>query len=429
MSSVLFRARPQTVALALIAIGAAGCSSEATRFNENPYASRASTGEVTGSVSTAPSGRIEQSQLAPPPGASQPATAAPATGIVGGGRGMANYQPNNSPEVTGSVQAPPRQPAGHWTWEGGTPVTVAQGETAESIARRHNVPVAALIEANALSGPAAIAPGQRLVIPRYSTAAKGAAPSAPARAAAPAAPTATSVHVVASGDTLSKIARQHGKSVPELARANNLEPTAPLKIGDRVIIPGTRAAAAPAKAAPKASQPKSLAGPAPAPKAPAVSKQANNNEQAQQALIASPSSETPPSATAKASDGKPVFRWPVKGRVIAGFGPKANGQQNDGINVSVPEGTPIKAAEDGVVAYSGNELKGYGNLVLIRHSNGYVTAYAHAKELNVKRGDQIKRGQVIGKSGQTGNVDAPQLHFEVRKGPAPMDPMPMLSGG
>jgi len=94
-----------------------------------------------------------------------------------------------------------------------------------------------------------------------------------------------------------------------------------------------------------------------------------------------------------------------------------------------PEGTPVKAAEDGVVAYAGNELKGYGNLVLVRHSNGYVTAYAHAKELMVKRGDPIKRGQVIAKSGQTGNVDAPQLHFEVRKGPAPQDPMPLLSGG
>ena len=125
----------------------------------------------------------------------------------------------------------------------------------------------------------------------------------------------------------------------------------------------------------------------------------------------------------------PGFRWPVKGRVIAGFGPKPNGQQNDGINLAVPEGTPVKAAEDGVVAYAGNELKGYGNLVLVRHPNGYVTAYAHAKELLVKRGDQVKRGQVIANSGQTGNVDTPQLHFEVRKGPAPLDPMPLLSGG
>ena len=91
----------------------------------------------------------------------------------------------------------------------------------------------------------------------------------------------------------------------------------------------------------------------------------------------------------------PGFRWPVRGRVIAGFGPKPNGLQNDGINLAVPEGTPVKAAEDGIVAYAGNELKGYGNLVLVRHSNGFVTAYAHASEIMVKRGDQVKRGQVI----------------------------------
>ena len=107
------------------------------------------------------------------------------------------------------------------------------------------------------------------------------------------------------------------------------------------------------------------------------------------------------------------FRWPARGRVIAGFG--ANGG-NEGINIAVPEGTPVKAAEAGVVAYAGSEVKGYGNLVLIRHANGYVSAYAHNGELNVKRGEQVKRGQVIAKSGQTGNVTSPQLHFEIRKG-------------
>jgi murein DD-endopeptidase MepM/ murein hydrolase activator NlpD len=95
----------------------------------------------------------------------------------------------------------------------------------------------------------------------------------------------------------------------------------------------------------------------------------------------------------------------------------------------VPEGTPIKAADDGVVAYAGNELKTYGNLVLIRHANGYVTAYAHASEILVKRDDHIKRGQIIAKAGQTGNVAAPQLHFEIRKGSAPVDPMPYLNKG
>jgi murein DD-endopeptidase MepM/ murein hydrolase activator NlpD len=141
----------------------------------------------------------------------------------------------------------------------------------------------------------------------------------------------------------------------------------------------------------------------------------------------SPSSKDSPKS-AEAAGALPKFRWPANGRIIAGFGPKTNGQQNDGINIAVPENTPVKAAEEGVVAYAGNELKGFGNLVLVRHSNGYVTAYAHAKELLVKRGDQVKRGQVIARSGQTGNVNAPQLHFEVRKGASPLDPTKFLNG-
>ena len=136
----------------------------------------------------------------------------------------------------------------------------------------------------------------------------------------------------------------------------------------------------------------------------------------------------PESKIMPAGSGVPGFRWPVRGRVIAGFGPKPNGLQNDGINLAVPEGTPVKAADDGIVAYAGNELKGYGNLVLVRHSNGFVTAYAHASEIMVKRGDQVRRGQVIAKSGQTGNVSSPQLHFEIRKGSTPVDPTQYLPG-
>jgi murein DD-endopeptidase MepM/ murein hydrolase activator NlpD len=157
-------------------------------------------------------------------------------------------------------------------------------------------------------------------------------------------------------------------------------------------------------------------------------------EPAQKARLASATTtpeETTTESPTKAADATgalPTFRWPVRGRVVTGYGAKTNGKSNDGINVAVPEGTPIKAAEDGVVAYSGNELKGYGNLVLVRHSNGYVTAYAHASELMVKRGETIKRGQVIGKSGQSGEVTSPQLHFEIRKGSSPVDPLQFLNG-
>jgi murein DD-endopeptidase MepM/ murein hydrolase activator NlpD len=137
----------------------------------------------------------------------------------------------------------------------------------------------------------------------------------------------------------------------------------------------------------------------------------------------------PANAKPDANSSTPGFRWPARGRVVSGFGPKTNGQGNDGINVAVPEGTPIKAAEDGVVAYAGNELKTYGNLVLVRHANGYVTAYAHASEILVKRDEHVKRGQVIGKAGQTGSVTSPQLHFEIRKGSTPVDPIPFLDKG
>ena len=138
--------------------------------------------------------------------------------------------------------------------------------------------------------------------------------------------------------------------------------------------------------------------------------------------------DSPGGKPSEATGALPTFRWPVRGKVITGYGAKTNGKANDGINLAVPEGTPVKAAEDGVVAYAGNELKGYGNLVLVRHSNGYVTAYAHASELMVKRGDTIRRGQVIAKSGQSGEVGSPQLHFEIRKGSQPVDPLQFLNG-
>jgi murein DD-endopeptidase MepM/ murein hydrolase activator NlpD len=149
---------------------------------------------------------------------------------------------------------------------------------------------------------------------------------------------------------------------------------------------------------------------------------------AQAAPMAEEKEADAPVKASEATGALPTFRWPVRGKVITSYGAKTNGKSNDGINLAVPEGTPVKAAEDGVVAYAGNELKGYGNLVLVRHSNGYVTAYAHASELMVKRGDNIKRGQVIAKSGQSGEVGSPQLHFEIRKGSSPVDPLQFLNG-
>jgi murein DD-endopeptidase MepM/ murein hydrolase activator NlpD len=127
-----------------------------------------------------------------------------------------------------------------------------------------------------------------------------------------------------------------------------------------------------------------------------------------------------------AGSGKGPFAWPVQGKVISAFGSSKDGTKNDGINIAAPSGAPVVAAADGVVAYAGNELRGFGNMILIRHEGGYVTAYAHNASLLVKKGDKVKRGQTIARVGATGSVFGPQLHFEIRKGTQPVDPMTFL---
>jgi murein DD-endopeptidase MepM/ murein hydrolase activator NlpD len=123
----------------------------------------------------------------------------------------------------------------------------------------------------------------------------------------------------------------------------------------------------------------------------------------------------------------PAFDWPVSGRVISDFGATANGGKNDGINIAAAWGTPIRASAAGTVTYAGNELKDYGNLVLVKHSGGYTTAYAHAERLVVARGDFVARGQVIAYAGQTGDVSTPQVHFEIRSATVPVNPRSYLT--
>jgi murein DD-endopeptidase MepM/ murein hydrolase activator NlpD len=131
-------------------------------------------------------------------------------------------------------------------------------------------------------------------------------------------------------------------------------------------------------------------------------------------------------ASAPDSTGIGRMRWPVRGRVIAAYGGKSGGKANDGIDIAVPEGTPVKAAENGVVIYAGDGLKEFGNTVLVRHEDGLVTVYGHASELKVARGEKVKRGQEIARSGMSGSADMPKLHFEVRKNSAPVDPATFL---
>ncbi|SDK18560.1 MULTISPECIES: peptidoglycan DD-metalloendopeptidase family protein [Bradyrhizobium] len=451
------RSVPQFAVLALMSVGFAGCSADmSTRLSQNYSNPFASEPQATGSVPTpaverrelpqysrpqsqTPSQQQYQSQALPPPSVAAPHSYPVASkGVSGGGRGLSSYTPPAHPqlETTGTV-APRSVAAAHPPAAGGTTIIVGTSDTLDLLSKRYNVSTAAILQANGYKGPRALSPGQQLIIPRQT-----AAVAAPVAATAPAvAPplsrpvaAASSVHIVNRGDTLMSIARRNHVPVAELARANNLDTSARLSLGMKLNVPGAKSAAAAPVMQPVAAAPvqpvAAVAAPATKMAAAAVPPQSARLAQAttnvtEEKPVAAEVSAVKPS---EATGALPTFRWPVRGKVITSYGAKTNGKSNDGINLAVPEGTPVKAAEDGVVAYSGNELKGYGNLVLVRHSNGYVTAYAHASELMVKRGDTIKRGQIIAKSGQSGEVGSPQLHFEIRKGSSPVDPLQFLNG-
>ena len=140
--------------------------------------------------------------------------------------------------------------------------------------------------------------------------------------------------------------------------------------------------------------------------------------------LPAPTTRTLPPAVSYATT--PTFAWPLTGEVISDFGAGGSGERNNGINIAAAEGTPIRAAAAGSVSYAGNELRGYGNLVLIKHDDGYVTAYAHAERIIVQRGDTVTKGQVIAYAGSTGDVTTPQLHFEIRHGVQPVNPRTLL---
>jgi murein DD-endopeptidase MepM/ murein hydrolase activator NlpD len=390
-------------ALAAVAVGVAACSSEAVRLSENPNASPYAVAPANQlAAQPAPAGHIERQPLP---------------------QYQPQYQPPPPPptsEVTGTV---PARTGGHWDWQGGTPIVVAQGETIAMIAHRHNVPAHEILRANGLTASATLQPGQRLVIPRYvadsgsAKLAHAALPRHPAPSATAAAPATPGEHVVASGETLSSIAHKHRITIRELAAANSMTPETPLKVGMKLTVPTRTGAATKTASLPPA---------APAASAPAKLQSVKPDAPAT-AHVATPTTEaTADDAGPAAAAGMPSFRWPLRGRVTTNFGAKTAGGASDGIDLAAPEGTAVRAADDGVVAYAGNELKGYGNLVLIRHANGFVTAYANASEIGVKRNDQVHRGQVIAKSGQTGSASTPQLHFEIRKNSAPVDPMQYL---
>jgi murein DD-endopeptidase MepM/ murein hydrolase activator NlpD len=272
-------------------------------------------------------------------------------------------------------------------------------------------------------------------------------------AEAPKLATAGGTYVVQPGDTLYGIARRNGTTVANLVSLNGLASPESIRSGQTLRLDGAGAmearptvtAALGAPEQPLGQLRVSSDGTTTAVSTPAAAPQITLQSPADGALNA-PAMPTIPTLTGKpaatqvsataaideavdeaSSDGK-SFRWPVRGRIISGFGTKPNGEKNDGINLAVPEGTSVKAVEAGTVIYAGNELEGYGNLVLVRHADGWVSAYAHNKEILVKRGDQIRRGQTVAYAGMTGSVTSPQVHFELRKGAKPVNPLDYLAG-
>ena len=227
--------------------------------------------------------------------------------------------------------------------------------------------------------------------------------------------TTGSVYQVVAGDTLSAIARKTGSSTAAIQQANGLD-SAMIRVGQKLVIPGATVQANAASSVPAGVDPIVTGG---------VTKPAGGYiaPKPQKAEI-----DTMVERAAAAPDATGVgrLRWPVSGRVIAAYGSQSGGKHNDGIDIAVPEGTPVKAAENGVVIYAGDGLKDFGNTVLVRHENGLVTVYGHNSKITVSRGATVRRGQEIARSGLSGNADTPKLHFEVRKDSAPVDPATYL---
>lgn len=270
-------------------------------------------------------------------------------------------------------------------------------------------------------------------------------PPAVSHSAPPAAPSSQNVHTVAAGETLYAIGRRYQVRPGNIAALNKLASPEQIRVGQRLQIPGADMPMVAIAEPPKTNtEPRVAAATASAEavlKRPPASSQPRSADTAPRVIPGVPSIpvETPPSAPklAAADPGSIAeppsangtsFRWPVRGRIISDFGVKPSGQRNDGINLAVPAGTIVKAAEAGSVIYAGNELDGYGNLVLIQHADGWVSAYAHNSEFRVKRGDQIRRGQPVATAGMSGSVSSPQVHFELRKKTKPVNPLDYLAG-
>ncbi|KAA2235370.1 peptidoglycan DD-metalloendopeptidase family protein [Salinarimonas soli] len=465
-------ALPRLAMVGLVSGLAAACSTDSTRLASNPFSNPFSIGGGQASEPSATGSLPERNAVAAMPSPAVP-TAPVTSQPLAAPMASAGY--NQPPAAPAAVPVAPRAvaatgPAG-WTPQGGSAVTVGAGDTLQALSTRYNVPAAAILQANGLSTASQLTPGRTVVIPVFNAVGAPAVASAPARQ--PAAPAAQPQMRLVQGARPAATPASEPKRAPEPVKAPARAEAKPAPAVKAAPVKAAQAKPEPKsepklkaepkpeprpepkraeakkpepkvaevkKPEPKAAEPaktvapKTAEAPAPAPVQPKPERVASlgtppvSSIPAQQPAPApAPQPARPDPAQTASLPANPStdldFRWPARGRVISGFG---NGG-NEGVNISVPEGTPVRAAESGTVAYSGSELKGYGNLVLIRHDNGYVSAYAHNGELAVKRGDKVKRGQVVAKSGQSGNVNSPQLHFEIRKGSTPVDPVPYLS--
>lgn len=411
-TSKILRIFTATATAALLA----GCSASSDRFAD--YPSIATNSVSKNATKSASVDKVETSPLsgdrvanARPSWQNAPS---PSAGYTPPARSYRQQAAAPAPSYRAQAPAPSYAPAQNGT------VTVRPGQTMYSLARANDLSVSQLARANNIRAPYTLAVGQRLTVPGTSNPVSPRPTVAVANAPAPRAQVQSrsqrsGVHVVRPGETLYSLGRAYEMRPHKIAAYNDLSMDRGLSIGQRVRIPGGGTQSPVANSAPERLPQQTFAARTPdyLDQAPPVTRQREPVMQQETQI--------------ERNDNRSGFRWPVRGRVISKFGSKPNNTRNEGINIAVPEGTGVRAAEAGVVAYAGNELKGYGNLVLVRHQNGWVTAYAHNSELMVKRGDAVRRGDVIARAGKTGSVKTPQVHFEVRQGATAVDPMKYLS--
>lgn len=385
----------------------------------------------------------------------------------------ASGRPKNAPKLAEPVAAarPAVDPASFGKVNGSDYI-VAPGDTLSTVAQRTNTPIRSLIDMNGLQPPYGLAPGMRLALKQRSQYEVQSGDSLEDLASRygvsqsdlVAINNLTPPYTLRPGQKLNIPSQSESSNLPALTASAVPPPTPAGSVSSAPLPPPPGNAPAktdsptvsavplpaPSAPAPKTAAPATItpapqsalpAPPAATPPAPVTGQQAT----APAPAVNTPKAKTPEEADAAteaamdaveaakgsgpaAGSGKGPFVWPVQGKVIGAFGSSKEGLKNDGINIAAPLGAPVVAAADGTVAYAGNELRGFGNMVLIRHDGGYVTAYAHNANLLVKKGDKVKRGQTIARVGQTGAVFGPQLHFEIRKGTQPVDPMSFLGG-